>query len=110
MPRAADWNTSDWNAPTATIVDAWPRARVRRPMSISAFHTSFVSAVPGVKIAVDPTVGAVPNAGADGVAVGGDRKNCPVGMAAGGVASPPLLRFSDQGLAPTFVEQLAGVS
>src|SRR5258707_7220270 len=104
MPRAADWNTSDWNAPTATIVDAWPRARVRRPMSISAFHTSFVSAVPGVKIAVEPTVGAVPNAGADVVAMVAYRKNCPVGMTADAVASPPIFSFSDEDLEPTFVK------
>src|SRR5258707_5171070 len=101
MPRAADWNTSDWNAPTATIVDAWPRARVRRPMSISAFHTSFVSAVPGVKIALHPTVGAVPNPGAGVVAMVAYRQDCQVGMTARGLGHPPILQLHDDGLQPT---------
>src|SRR5271163_2812220 len=104
MPRAADWNTSDWNAPTATTVLAAPSARVRKPMSISAFHTSLVSAVPGVNVVVEPRVSVVANAGGEVVAMAAYRKNCQVGMTAVAVASPPIFSLRLLDLDPTLAK------
>ncbi len=81
---------SHLNSPTATTVEACPRARVRSPMWIVAVHTSFVSAVPGVNVAVEPSVLVVAKAGALVVAIAVYRKNCQVGIVAVAVARPPI--------------------